>query len=197
MLRALASEAPERKSPAIEYFSAHGSESGVAALEWIVGSGSRHLSFQALHALARIGGDEARDFEASVAEGEGPLAEAALGALTMLPEGSEEAKQIALEQLARDDRGGSSVQALQLIATDESEEARAALIAAADGEGPTSAHALMLLSQRSDDESRRALARIAGSTRSPEQQVQVLQALVQTGDAAMLDTVRAHHSRPH
>lgn len=181
MLRAIESGRPDRVGVATEYLATRRDPEAVERLTAVLDRGLSHASHSALWALSRIGGEAAEQRLLAAAQKDGPMREAALGALASSPEGAEAARKIALEQLRTGK--GASPQALELVAQDGSPEARELLVSAARREGRTSAHALMLLGQRGDPESRRVLDEIASDDKaSSERRSQALFAIAQSGD---------------
>jgi HEAT repeat protein len=189
MSRALRGEQAGARSMASDYFASHPDPSSLPMLLELLQQGSPRTMYGALGALAQIDTPEARAQIEQLARGRGPLSEPALGALSRMPEGSELARSIAFDQLAR---GGQLSQSLELIASDDSPEARAALIALSKRhDSGAAAQAMMYLAQRADPESRRALVEAASDTKAPEKQVAALFALAQTGDESVSTTLRA------
>lgn len=189
MLRSLSSGNPMEANAAVDYFGIHADAASAPLLMQLVREGSPR-SYGAIHALASNETAEGRALIESVAEGSGPLHDAALVELANMPGGAERARAIALDQVRR---GGSQQgQAIELLADDESPEARAAMIALARRKDlGQSSQALMGLAQRSDPESRSVLIELAERGSSPEQRASALFALAQTGDPAVAKTLRA------
>lgn len=179
----------QRAQTAIDYFANHGDASAVPLLTSLTEGGSPQLSQSALYALSRIGDDEARATLERLASREGRLRDAALGALGSTPEGAERARVLAREQLRAG--GAPSMQALELLANDGSEEARALLLEAAErGGSRSSSMAIAYLAQRSDAETGRALERIASGEGSADRRAAAVAALGMRGDAGALGTLQ-------
>ncbi|MEY4508646.1 MAG: hypothetical protein RLZZ450_768 [Pseudomonadota bacterium] len=189
MMRSLESGNPVEMSAAMDYFGVHTAGAAAPQLMKLAQEGSPR-AYGAIHALASNVTAEGRALIESVARGSGPLHDAALVELANMPGGAERAKAIALAQVQRG--GAQQGQAIELLANDESPEARAALIALARRADPgVSSQALMGLSQRSDPESRAVLVEVAERGASPEQRTAALWTLAQTGDPAVSKTLRA------
>jgi HEAT repeat protein len=189
MQRALASQHPERVGVAVEYLASHADADGVEALAELAQRGGQRFAPQALYALARIGGDEAREVVTELASAGGQLGDAALGALSTMPEGADDARALALEQL-KNGAARPTPHALDLLGRDGSDQARSALISIAERPGPASSQAVMLLAQRGDPESRAVLERIASKEGPVGQRGPALFALAQVGGPDAAKTLR-------
>lgn len=188
MARALSGTDIQKTNMAMEYFANHPDQRATAQLIEIARRGSPHTGYAALHALARSDDDGARSLIEELAHGRGPMKAAALMSLAALPEGAEEARQIALDQVRE---GGPQLgQAIELLANDDSPEAHAALLAVARRNDPHSSPQVMSwLGQRGDAESRRTLEQIASGPGNSETRGMAMYALAQSGDQAASQTL--------
>lgn len=180
MTKALDGSNMNQVNVAVEYFATHGIASAVPALAELAGRGGPY-TWQVVHALGRIGTDDARQTVERLASTQGQAGQAALQVLSSMPGGMASARQVALAQLAK---GGSAQapQLLHILGNDDSPEAQAALLAAARSSDPQlSAQALNWLGQRKDPESVQMLEDMVRRGATPQQRASALGALLQTG----------------